>query len=96
MFDTWDADRDGYLNDTEYRTNVTDVEMSMYDTDGDGRVSRAEYMAIGDSTTRFGTTISRRRKGVSIRASAPPSGLSTRPKRVSATRTPAGTTSARC
>lgn len=45
MFDTWDADRDGYLNDTEYRTNVTDVEMSMYDTDGDGRVSRAEYMA---------------------------------------------------
>ena len=45
MFDTWDLDRDGYLMGTEYSDNVRDVEMSMYDTDGDGRVSRAEYDA---------------------------------------------------
>ena len=45
MFETWDADRDGFLNDAEYRANITDVEMAMYDTDGDGRVSLAEYNA---------------------------------------------------
>ncbi len=45
MFDTYDADHDGFLSDVEYRDGIRDENMAMYDTDGDGRVSLAEYNA---------------------------------------------------
>lgn len=45
VFDSFDLDRDGFLSDVEYRDGIGDQNWSAYDTNGDGRISRAEYEA---------------------------------------------------
>lgn len=45
MFQGADTNGDGFLSAEEFMAAWTGVEMSPYDTDGDGRVSQAEYDA---------------------------------------------------
>lgn len=45
MFTRLDADRDGYLSETERSASRAGRGMGRADTDGDGRISRAEAMA---------------------------------------------------
>lgn len=49
MFETYDADRDGFLSEQEYRDGVGDENWAQYDTDGDGRISMDEYRAYWSS-----------------------------------------------
>jgi hypothetical protein len=44
VFQTWDADGDGMVNETEFGASG-ETDMTVYDTDGDGMISQAEYDA---------------------------------------------------
>ena len=45
MFMSWDTNADGNLDNTEFSAGMAGEDMSMYDTDGNGMVSQAEYDA---------------------------------------------------
>lgn len=45
VFLGYDGDADGYLSMEEYTTGIGDTNFAAMDTDGDGRISRAEYDA---------------------------------------------------
>ena len=46
VFDEWDADDDGYLDEDEFTANV--AWFSTYDEDGDGYLNPEEFSAVGE------------------------------------------------